>query len=321
MRRCLELAQKGTGYTAPNPLVGAVLVHKGQIIGEGWHKEFGGPHAEVNCIESVPEDLRSLVPESRLYVSLEPCSHFGKTPPCTDLIIEKKIKEVFIGCRDSNKKVDGIGKLKKAGVTLNIGLLEKKCRELNKRFFTYHEKNRPYVVLKWAKSKNGFIANIDKSRVHISNEETNKLVHKWRSEEAAILVGFNTAKLDDPQLTVRSWKGKNPVRVVIDKNGSLPGNLKIFNSEASTEIIRQTEPAEILAALYNLNLNSVLIEGGTQLLQSFIDAGLWDEARVITNEELVIENGYKAPFLANEIFVCNEKHSANRIDHFVKKTF
>ena len=210
MQRCLQLAVLGAGNVAPNPMVGAVLVNNGDIIGEGYHQQYGGPHAEPNCINDVPVEMKHMIPGSTLYVSLEPCAHFGKTPPCADLIIKTGIKKVVVGCRDPFSKVDGKGidKLRNAGVEVIIGEWENECKELNKRFFTFHTKSRPYIVLKWAQTANGKMAAEGEDRLLISNDYTNRLVHKWRSEEAAILVGRNTALMDNPSLTTRLWKGK-----------------------------------------------------------------------------------------------------------------
>jgi len=315
MRRCLELAKQGAGYVAPNPMVGAVLVQDGKIIGEGFHQQYGGPHAEVNCINSVKEQDKYKISSSVLYVSLEPCSHFGKTPPCSDLIIANKIPEVVIGCRDPFKEVDGKGieKLKIAGVTVTVGILEKKCRQLNKRFFTFHTKHRPYIILKWAETADGKIAGDGTTRLLISNEQTNRLVHKWRSEEASILVGTNTALLDDPELTTRNWPGPSPVRLVVDMDLKLPAPLKIFNDKQRTVIFNKITHEEkghliyyqvtedvnlvhqIVNALNQMNIQSVIVEGGARLLQSFIDEEMWDEVRVIKNEKLIINNGLNAP--------------------------
>ncbi|MEO5501777.1 MAG: bifunctional diaminohydroxyphosphoribosylaminopyrimidine deaminase/5-amino-6-(5-phosphoribosylamino)uracil reductase RibD, partial [Ginsengibacter sp.] len=238
MQRCLQLATLGTGNVAPNPMVGAVLVYKGVIIGEGYHEKFGEPHAEVNCINSVIEENRKFIKSSRLFVSLEPCAHFGKTPPCSQLIIKENIPEVIIGCRDSYKEVAGKGiiQLEQAGIKVTTPFLENECREINKRFFTFHEKKRPYTILKWAQSFDGKIAANSDERTIITNDFTNKLVHEWRSEEAAILVGTNTALKDNPKLTSRLWAGKNPIRIVIDKELRLPAGLNVFNAEAPTII-------------------------------------------------------------------------------------
>ena len=224
MYRCLQLAGKGAGHVAPNPMVGAVLVHNDRILGEGYHQVYGQAHAEVNCINSVLPDDVPLIPDSTLYVSLEPCAHFGKTPPCADLIIKKQIRKVVIGCRDPFKEVDGKGieRLKAAGIEVISGVLEAACTDLNKRFFTFHTFNRPYVILKWAESANGKISGSGNERVFISNAWTNTLVHKWRSEESAIAVGTNTAMLDNPFLTTRLWPGRNPVRILLDKKLIIP---------------------------------------------------------------------------------------------------
>ena len=329
MHRCLQLAALGAGDVVPNPMVGAVLVHDNTIIGEGYHQHYGHAHAEVNCINNVPGQLRYLIKKSTLYVSLEPCSHFGKTPPCADLIIEHGIPRVVIGCTDSSEKINGGGikKLRDAGVNVVTGILEPAATELNKRFFTFHKKQRPYIILKWAQSSNSKIANEDHSMVKISNELTNRLVHKWRSEEAAIMVGTRTAFYDNPSLTTRLWPGNNTVRIVIDKHLKLPLHLHLFDQSARTIIlnmIRQDEDSrqddqagrgrnnyykieegeDLLAATLNIlrqrNLTSLIVEGGTVLLQSFIDSGCWDEARVISNEALLIENGIAAPVLKNK---------------------
>lgn len=331
MERCIELARRGGGSVAPNPMVGAVLVHNNRIIGEGWHQQYGQAHAEVNCIASVKEADKSFISQSGLYVSLEPCSHFGKTPPCTDLIIRKKIPKVVIGCRDPFIEVDGKGieKLKAAGIEVVPGVIEQECKELNKRFFTFHQQQRPYIILKWAQTADGFMASPNPSagggsapqrqRLFISNEYSNRLVHQWRSEEAAILVGTNTALADDPELTTRLWPGKSPVRLVADMNLRLPASLKLFDGSIKTIVFNTVKQEEkenlrfykleknkkfipqLLEALYKLNILSVLVEGGATLLQSFIDEGTWDEARIIENGELSIGNGLAAPVLPGAV--------------------
>jgi diaminohydroxyphosphoribosylaminopyrimidine deaminase/5-amino-6-(5-phosphoribosylamino)uracil reductase len=326
MQHCLELASRGSGHTAPNPMVGAVLVYEDRIIGEGWHRQYGQAHAEVNCIASVKENDTHLIPLSTLYVTLEPCAHTGKTPPCADLIIRHKIPKVAIGCRDPFPEVDGKGieRLKAAGVEVIVGVLERECRELNKRFFTFHTKHRPYIILKWAETQDGRISAGNGQRLLISNEYSNRLVHQWRSEEAAILVGTNTALLDDPSLTTRLWPGPSPVRLVIDMELRLPSSLQLFNGEVRTIVFNTRKHQEegnllyyqlthdtsivhqVLNALYQLQLISVLVEGGAQLLQSFIDEGLWDEARVISNKKTdkpreITGKGLPAPRLTNSI--------------------
>lgn len=331
MQRCLELAAAGAGFVAPNPMVGAVLVYKNRIIGEGWHQQYGKAHAEVNCIASVKEEDRIFISQSILYVSLEPCVHFGKTSPCTDLIIQHQVPKVVIGCRDPFEAVNGKGieKLKAAGVNVETGVLENECKELNKRFFTFHTKQRPYIILKWAQTGDGFISTsptshlqkreasgeVDNSRLQISNEYSNRLVHKWRSEEASILVGTNTAMLDNPELTTRLWPGPSPVRLVVDMDLKLPLSLKLFNRKIKTIVFNTVKQGEqenlifcqvkknipllsqLLESLYQFNIQSVMVEGGARLLQSFIDKRCWDEARIITNSTLIINKGLAAPIL------------------------
>ncbi len=338
MHRCLELAQSGAISVAPNPMVGAVLVYENKIIGEGYHQKYGEAHAEPNCIASVKEEDEHLIRQSALFVSLEPCAHFGKTPPCVDLIIQKKIPRVIVGCRDPFVEVNGKGieKLKAAGIEVELGILEDECKELNKRFFTFHTQHRPYVILKWAQTLDNKIANEDYSRVLISGEATNRLVHKWRSEEMAIAIGTNTALFDDPELTTRLAPGKNPVRIVVDMDLRLPKSLKLFNSKTPTIVfntkehnlplenisVRELKETEVgyyqvtedvnlvhqmMNALYKMNIQSVLIEGGSYLLQSFIDDGVWDEARIITNEQLSIGAGLPAPILKDSLLQNSEQ--------------
>ncbi len=335
--RCLQLANAGAGYVAPNPMVGAVLVYENKIIGEGYHQKYGQAHAEVNCINDVAEENRALINQSTLYVSLEPCSHFGKTPPCTNLIIEKKIPKVIIGCKDIFKEVSGRGiqKLKDAGIEVITGVLENECVELNKRFFTFHEKFRPYIILKWAQSMNGKIGATGKERVLISNDYSSRLVHKWRSEEAAILIGTNTALKDDPSLTARLWHGKNPLRIIIDKELRLLSTLKVFNGETKTMVYNLLKNSNeetlvhiklekenfidgLIQSLFEMNIQSILVEGGSKTIQSFIDNDLWDEARVITNEELIIENGLNSPEIKNFVLEKQERYLNDVISYFKK---
>lgn len=344
MYRCLELAKLGAGHVAPNPMVGALLVHEGRIIGEGWHKEYGKAHAEVNCINAVKESDRHFISQSTLYVSLEPCAHHGKTPPCTDLIIRYSIPRVVIGCRDPFKEVDGRGieKLKAAGIEVETAVLEQECRELNKRFFTFHTKQRPYIILKWAQTADGYIAPLipqegwtsepQTQRLFISNEYSNRLVHQWRSEEAAIMVGTNTALRDDPALTTRLWPGPSPVRLVIDMNLRLPGSLKVFDGSVRTIVFNTIKEDEkpnlsfikldkdkqfipqLMDVLYRLPLQSVMVEGGAALLQTFIESGVWDEARIITNDELRIANGLAAPLLSHSEKISSYQLQNDRIE-------
>lgn len=336
MYRCIELAKLGAGHVAPNPMVGSVLVHEGRIIGEGYHQKYGEVHAEVNCINSMRHEDKHLIGEATIYVSLEPCAHFGKTPPCADLIIKNKIPKVVIGCRDPFDKVNGKGieKLQDAGIEVTAGILEKECKELNKRFFTFHIKRRPFIVLKWAQSKNRKIANADFSRVHISNAYTNRLVHSWRSEEAGIMVGTNTALQDDPALNTRHWTGLNPIRLIVDLNLRLPRKLKVFDGQQSTIVFNSTKHEEgknlifykvdkepsivqgLMKACYDLGIQSILVEGGNILAESFINENTWDEARVIENNQLIIADGLRAPLLSAETFVSSEIIATDVVSYY-----
>lgn len=345
MSRCLQLAKLGAGKVAPNPMVGAVLVYNDKIIGEGYHRQYGKSHAEVNCIASVSKEDEHLIEKSTIYVSLEPCAHFGKTPPCADLIIKHKIPRAVIGCRDPFTEVNGKGieKLKAAGVEVVLNVLEYHAKQLNKRFFTFHTKHRPYIILKWAQSSNGIIGIPTQNRILISNEYSNRLVHKWRSEEASILVGTNTARLDNPSLTTRLWNGKNPVRLVVDMDLKLLPALRLFNDDAATIVFNRLQNTiesfeelntginktwyyqvttdvnlvhQIVDALYHLNIQSVLIEGGAALLQSFIDEDIWDEARIITNNELQLNAGVKAPELNKSVITSTENMLSDTIAYY-----
>lgn len=317
MNRCLQLAQLGAGYVAPNPMVGAVLLYNDTIIGEGYHQKYGEAHAEVNCINSVAEEHKQLIPLSKLYVSLEPCAHYGKTAPCANLIVYHKIPEVVVACRDSFEKVNGHGiqHLKDAGIKVTEEVLEKEALDLNKRFFTFHEKKRPYIILKWAQTNDLFIANTGFEKLAISNEYTNRFTHRLRAEAAAIIVGTNTARYDNPSLTVRNWPGKNPLRIIIDKQLSLSPNLAFNKQDIPTVILnflreehsgniqffklneKDSIPDQLMKLLFEKNINSLIVEGGTQLLQSFINIALWDEAMVITNSKLETGTGISAPVL------------------------
>lgn len=326
--RCIQLARNGLVRVSPNPMVGAVIVHNGKIIGEGYHAKCGCAHAEVNAINAVKE--HSLLKESTIYVSLEPCSHHGKTPPCADLIIQKGIPNVVIGCQDPFSKVAGKGiqKLKDAGIKVKVGVLEEECKKLIKRFITFNTQHRPYVILKWAESSNGFIdvKRTEGKPVVLSNPLTNMLVHKLRSEVDGIMVGTNTALLDNPSLNTRNWYGKSPVRIVIDKGLKLPEQLHLFDGSMQTlvftEKIKENQPnieyitihfdedtiSHICNALYERNVQSLLVEGGSVLLQSFIDAGIWDEIRV-EKAGISLHDGVKAP-------VIKEKNSYTYTKHF-----
>lgn len=313
IRRCIELAQKALGKTYPNPLVGSVIVHNDKIIGEGFHKKAGEPHAEINAINSINEEDKPLIPESTIYVSLEPCAHFGKTPPCALKIVELGFKKVVIGSMDSHDKVNGKGKkiITDAEIEVVSSVLENECRALNKRFFTFHEKKRPFVILKWAESADGFMDK-DFRPTQISNQFSKQFVHQMRSEEHAILVGKNTALHDNPSLTVREIEGRNPIRILIDHHLEVPENFNIYNNEAETIIFNSVKNSEdkhlkfikiekeksldqILEKLYELQIQSVIIEGGGFTLQQFIDQDLWDETFILKNPNLNLENGTKAP--------------------------
>ncbi|MCE3295000.1 MAG: ribD [Crocinitomicaceae bacterium] len=337
MRRCIELAQLGAGHVAPNPMVGAVIVYQNRVIGEGFHQKYGEAHAEVNAINSVKDS--SLLPESTIYVSLEPCAHFGKTPPCADLILEKKIGRVVIGCRDSFEKVDGKGiqKLKANGVEVVVGVLETECRTLNKRFFAFHEKKRPYVILKWAQTQDGFI---DRPRTGhaaginwVSSTETQSLVHHWRSQEPAILVGRKTIENDNPSLTVREVQGQNPLRIIIDSQLQLPAESTIFKDGLKTLVFNRIkheskenityykleaiDTQHILEALYQLNIQSVFVEGGSRTLQYFLVNHAWDEARIIVGKNK-FQDGVKAPVMQG-VPRFHEKFSEDEIYYYFRK--
>lgn len=310
IKRCLQIAKNGLGTTRPNPMVGCVIVHDNQIIGEGFTSAYGGNHAEVNAIKSIKD--KSFLKGATLYVTLEPCSHYGKTPPCSNLIIEHKIPNVVIGCLDTNEKVAGKGieKLENSGCNVIIGVLENECKQHHNRFFTFHNKKRPYIVLKWAETLDGFIAPKTKKEpkpVWITNSISRQLVHKWRTEEQAILVGTNTVLQDSPTLTVRDWTGQNPTRIVLDEKNTLSKKLNVFNDKAKTIVISEKEidfsdkvAEQICNVLHQNNINSVIIEGGAQTLQTFIDANLWDEARVFTGN-INFKKGVKAPKFSGKL--------------------
>jgi diaminohydroxyphosphoribosylaminopyrimidine deaminase/5-amino-6-(5-phosphoribosylamino)uracil reductase len=333
MRRCLELAELGAGLVSPNPMVGAVVVYDGKIIGEGYHQKYGEAHAEVNAIAQVIarfDNAAELLKQSTIYVSLEPCAHYGKTPPCADLIIKHQIALVVVGIRDPFPQVDGKGieKLEAAGIEVISGVLEQECEWLNRRFFTKVQKHRPYIILKWAQTNDGFFAPDDGSQLWITGPESRRLVHKWRSEEDAILVGKNTAAIDNPRLNVRYWEGRSPKRVVIDRRLELNKTLNVFDQSVETLVFNEVEfnvegknkyialedfdryvPQYILYQLYLQDIQSVIIEGGARTLQTFIEAGLWDEARIFTGKT-VLTNGIKSPqitgILAGESWVGDD---------------
>ncbi len=314
MQRALDLAARGLGRVSPNPMVGCVIVHEGKIIGEGWHRQFGGPHAEVNAVNAVAD--KGLLAEATFYVTLEPCSYQGKTPACTDLLTKLKPQRVVVAANDPNPQVNGRGlaMLRQAGIEVTTGVLAAGAMALNKRFFVAMHRQRPYVVVKWAQTADGFIARKDYNAKWISNAQSRQLVHKWRTEEDAILVGFNTVKYDNPQLTARDWPGRNPVRVIIDPTLGIGTDFNVFSGDEKVlvfntvadaqqgrvtrvKVSRENMPDEVLAYLYARDIGSVLIEGGAATLTMFINSGLWDEARVFTAATTFTE-GIAAPELA-----------------------
>lgn len=323
MSRCIALAQLGAGTTSPNPMVGAVIVWKDKIIGEGYTSPYGGAHAEVNAVNAVKltygeETALDMLKGSTVYVSLEPCAHYGKTPPCADMLIDLGVPKVVIGCADPFAKVNGLGiqKLREAGIAVEVGVMEAECRFVNRRFFTRIKENRPYIILKWAETKDGFFAPEDGSQRWISNKVSKQLTHKWRSEEDAILIGTATALIDDPMLDNRLWSGKSPKRVLIDKKLAVPTTNRLFENSQTDLIVFNEEktewdgrlkyialenfdlylPQNILYQLYLMDVQSVIIEGGTKTLDMFISAGLWDEARVIVGD-VTWGSGIPAPVL------------------------
>jgi len=324
MRRALQLAKLGAGFVSPNPMVGAVIVCNDKIIGEGYHQKYGQAHAEVNAVNQALNNFSNaadLFKQATIYVTLEPCAHYGKTPPCADLLIKHQIPNVVIGCRDPFDQVNGRGieKLINAGISVTVGILEVECLDLNKRFFTKVQKQRPYIILKWAQTGDGFFAPADNSQFWITGEASRRLVHRWRGEEDAILIGKNTALIDNPQLNVRYGPGKSPKRVVIDRNLELPPDLNLFDNSVETFVFNAIKtdangsvkyisledfdnfvPQYILFQLYLQDVQSVIIEGGAKTLGTFIDAGLWDEARIFTGK-VTLKSGVKAPVIEGDI--------------------
>lgn len=343
MQRCLELAIIGMGSVSPNPLVGCVIVSGDQIIGEGYHAKFGEAHAELNAVRAVIEkyghQAAALLANATAYVSLEPCAHFGKTPPCADLLIRHQLKKVVIGNKDPFQSVDGKGmqKLKDAGIEVVSGVLEQECSQLNRRFFTRIGKQRPYIILKWATTADGYFAPKNTVQEWISGPLARKLVHKWRTEEDAILVGRLTAMADNPQLSAREWKGKNPVRIVIDRHLQVPDSHHIYNDLAKTVIFNEQKtevhnnihyiqmedmqyylPQKIAFQLYLMDIQSVIIEGGANILNQFIDAGLWDEARVFSSDRIWKE-GILSPhvngLIIDQLNIGNDKLTVFQNNH------
>ncbi len=329
MLRAIQLGENALGSAAPNPMVGAVLVYDDRIIGEGYTSTFGGPHAEVNAIQSVAD--KSLLSKATLYVTLEPCSHHGKTPPCSDLIIENKIPKVVIGLRDPHDKVagQGIAKLRSAGVDVKVGTLQIACREHHRRFLSYQQKKRPYIILKWAESFDGFIAPDSSKRgknlepFWISNRYSKQLVHQWRSQEQAILVGTQTVLDDNPELNTRYWEGKDPIRIVLDRALKIPSDFHVLDGSIRTIILTEKSglkgsetlifetvhfnkdlPKSICKVLHKHNITSVLIEGGAKTLQTFIDVGLWDEARIFKGKT-ILTTGTPSPKISGGLVSTN----------------
>ena len=326
MRRALQIAKNGKGKVSPNPMVGAVIVANGRIIGEGFHRKYGGPHAEVNAINSVKSEDIPLLNDSTIYVTLEPCSHYGKTPPCSKLIIEKGIPRIVVGCLDPFKEVSGRGikMLRDAGREVVTGVLETECRDINRHFMTAHTLKRPYIMLKWAESADRYIDSRDgnDSPVKFSTPITETAVHKLRAEFDAIMVGSNTVVADNPSLTVRRWDGRNPLRVVLDRNGIIPSDSKILTDGNKTLIFTQSEwdnPIEhICDSLYQSNITSLIVEGGAILLSKFIESGIWDEIRIET-APILLKSGVKSPALPDCGIIESEILDGNTITHIKRR--
>lgn len=340
IRRCLDLAIKAEGSTTPNPMVGSVVVHNGRIIGEGYHLKSGGPHAEVIAINSVSD--KSLLSHSTLYVNLEPCSHYGKTPPCADYIISEHIPRVVVGTVDTSAKVSGQGvsRLKDAGCEVITGVCEDECRRLNRRFFTFHEKKRPYITLKWAKSADGYI-DINRAEgsisepTWISGKPERVLVHRWRASEEAILAGAATIRADNPRLNIREWKGRDPVKIIISRSGSIDhdsainktdGTLIVFTENIDAVLAKGEKvklddnvsvSSQVAAYLYNRGVQSLLIEGGAQILNHFISEGFWDEARIFTGD-ILFKGGVKSPDINGKV-ISNVRFSGSLLKVYVNE--
>jgi diaminohydroxyphosphoribosylaminopyrimidine deaminase/5-amino-6-(5-phosphoribosylamino)uracil reductase len=341
MRRCLQLAALGAGAVAPNPMVGAVLVYEGRIIGEGWHRQYGGPHAEIDCLASVREADKPLIPHATIFVSLEPCAHYGKTPPCSLRIIQERIPEVVIACSDPFPAVDGKGieQLRQAGVRVRTGALEQEAIRLNRRFFTLHREQRPYFVLKWAETLNGKISGPGGASLAISGELTRRLVHRWRSEEAAIMVGRRTVEADDPALTTRCWIGRDPVRIIADSRLQLSRDRRVFAPGTKVIVLNTIkeateghihyiqlpdtrDPGPALRRLADLGIQSILVEGGAALLSSFMRYGYADEVRRIVSGGVRAADGTEAPVIPQEAFrqMTETRLGADTLTIFERKT-
>ncbi len=337
MLRCLELAQKAKGFTAPNPMVGAILVYSNRIVGEGWHQQYGEAHAEINCLNNVLPEDRHLISESTMYVNLEPCAHNGNTPPCSVRLVEEKVKKVVICNKDPFEKVNGKGiqNLINNNIEIKTDLLSNAGLWLNRRFLCFHQLHRPYIILKWAQTLDSFIGQSNK-QIQISNMVCKQLMHKWRTEEAAIIIGTKTALCDNPQLNARLWHGKNPLRIVIDRELKIPATNNIFDNSANTWIINKKKNeicnninyikltfnynivSEILKLLFEAKIVSLIVEGGSQLLNSFIELELWDEARIFTGNTS-LGNGIKSPSLTNSELVLNTEIEDNKLQLFTNK--
>ncbi len=318
MRRCIQLARCGEAEAAPNPMVGAVVVWQGRIIGEGWHRRCGGPHAEVNAIRSVQRP--ELLAESTMYVSLEPCAHYGKTPPCADLIVQSRIPRVVVGCMDPFAKVNGLGvkKLRDAGIDVRVGVLEEECLRLNERFITFHQKQRPWITLKWAQSADNFIAKPDGTAVAFSTPLTKTLVHRLRTRHQAIMIGTRTALLDNPTLTARDWPGKHPLRVTIDRHNVLSSALHLKDGTVPTQIYDHGDLPAILSDLHRMGIQSLLVEGGATLHNRFIELNLWDEARVEISPQHLGE-GIPAAELGSSVLMSEQIFGTNKVCLFRPK--
>lgn len=335
MKRCLQLAELGAGSVAPNPMVGAVLVHEDRVLAEGYHRHFGASHAEVDCLDRVAPGSRHLLAASTLYINLEPCSHYGKTPPCTERILREGIPEVVVGSLDpfEGNCGRGITRLRQQGIRVETGLLESECLELNRRFVQFHRKHRPYIILKWAQTQDGFIAGPGKERLAITSGAGDRLVHRWRSEESAILAGSGTIRSDDPLLTNRLWSGGNPLRVILDPGGRIPGSAHVLDGSVPTLVFSPsqapdrpmleyfpTDPdspliPQILDELFRREILSLLIEGGQRVLNDWIASGLWQEARVITSP-MRISQGLNAPVLEGASWERTMQADDDRVDFY-----
>ena len=338
MQHCLSLAQKAKGHTAPNPMVGAVLVYNDRIIGEGWHHFYGADHAEVNCLKNVKEEDKHLVPDSTMYVTLEPCAHQGITPPCANRLVAEGIKKVVIADKDPFEQVSGRGIeiLEQAGISVTTGILEQEAAWVNRRFFCFHIQKRPYIILKWAQTQDGFIAPADRSRFQITGAASNQLVHKWRTEEAAIMVGTTTAINDNPQLTARLWEGNHPLRIALDRSLTIPATHHIYDDTAATWIVNEQQETLdgnvhllqhkfdhtllpwLMKRLYDTKKLSLIVEGGAALLNSFIEQCLWDEARIFTGAT-TIGNGIAKPLLQNKKEAFTKMVGDDRLNVFTNK--